>query len=184
MNNGKSTGYFNLERGARQGDPLSAYLFILALEVLFLQVRSSDNIEGISINEFIIKLTAYADDAYYFIKNIQSLQGLFQIFWVFEEFSSLKINPEKCEACWIGSAKHRTETPLNCKWISLCTGSIKLLGNYISYNRNLANKLNFSNLIPSINNIINLWKQRNLTIAGKIQVFRSLAFSKLTFVHL
>ena len=53
---------------------------------------------------------------------------------------------------------------------------------YISYNRNLANKLNLSNLIPSINNIINLWKQRNLTIAGKIQVFRSLAFSKLTFV--
>ena len=98
MNNGKSTRYFSLERGARQGDPLSAYLFILGLEVLFLQVRSSDNIEGISINEFILKLTAYADDAYYFIKNIQSLQGLFQIFRVFEEFSSLKINPEKCEA--------------------------------------------------------------------------------------
>ena len=82
----------------------------------------------------------------------------------------------------IGSTKHRTETPLNCKWISLCTGSIKVLGNYISYNRNLANKLNFSNLIPSINNIINLWKQRNLTIAGKIQVFTSLVFSKLAFV--
>ena len=27
-----------------------------------------------------------------------------------------------------------------------------------------------------------MWKQKNLTIAGKFQVFRSLAFSKLTFV--
>ena len=27
MNGGNSTGYFNLERGARQGDPISAYLF-------------------------------------------------------------------------------------------------------------------------------------------------------------
>ena len=56
------------------------------------------------------------------MKNIQSLQGLFQIFLVFEEFSSLKINPEKCEASWIGSANHSTEKPLNFKWISLCTG--------------------------------------------------------------
>ena len=35
MNNHHSTGYFPLERGTCQGDPISVYLFILTLEIFF-----------------------------------------------------------------------------------------------------------------------------------------------------
>ena len=59
LNNGHSTGYFPLERGTRQGDPLSAYLFILCLETLFIHIRDNDNIRGIRVGGHEIKLSAY-----------------------------------------------------------------------------------------------------------------------------
>ena len=49
INGGDTTQYFHLEREARQGDPISAYLFILALEVLSFLVRNNKDIKGLNI---------------------------------------------------------------------------------------------------------------------------------------
>ena len=45
MNVGFKTRYFNLEEGASQGDPILAYLFILASEVLFELIKNNDEKE-------------------------------------------------------------------------------------------------------------------------------------------
>ena len=73
-------------------------------------------------------------------------------------------------------------TIAGCSWVSLTNGSIRVLGNFISYNGLIAHQLNFLNIIPAVEDLLGIWKQQNLTIAGKIQVFKSLIFSKLVYI--
>ena len=68
MNGGSLTGYLPLSRGSRQGDPISAYLFILVMEVFFTMVRTNPNIKGLNIFDFKYLLTSYADDTTFLSK--------------------------------------------------------------------------------------------------------------------
>ena len=63
-NNGWQSDFFNLERGVRQGDPLSPYLFIIAVEILATAIRTNTDIHGIKLGDNEIKLLhqQYADD--------------------------------------------------------------------------------------------------------------------------
>ena len=92
INGGFTTSYFNLEKGARQGDPASVYLFILALEVLFISIKNNQNIKGLEIFKHEFLYTAYADDSTFFLKNIKSVKELIKSFERFYPFSGLKSN--------------------------------------------------------------------------------------------
>ena len=113
MNNGSSAGYLQLERGTRQGSPISVYLFILALDILFIQIRDNHHIKGIMIDGHEIKPSAYADDGNFLTTNVQLLNLIFSTCETFEHFSSLKMNLKKSEACWIGSARGKAGKPIN-----------------------------------------------------------------------
>ena len=56
INGGFTTPYFKLEKGALQDDPISAYLSILALEVLFEIIKNDTHIRG-NTDTVIIMLT-------------------------------------------------------------------------------------------------------------------------------
>ena len=63
--------------------------------------------------------------------------------------------------------------------IDLMDDVIKILDIYFSSNKKLEQEKSFLNHIVKIQNILKLWKPRNLTIEGGIVVFKLLAISKL-----
>jgi len=76
LNNGFSSQLFDVRRGIRQGNPLLAHLFIIALEFLLVKIRSDERIRGITVDDKEIKLAAFADDLTTFLKDVNSLENL------------------------------------------------------------------------------------------------------------
>lgn len=60
--NGRTSNYFPLQRGVRQGCPLSPLLFILALEPFLSSIHNNDSISGFPYGDHHLKLSAYVDD--------------------------------------------------------------------------------------------------------------------------
>ena len=48
---GTLSDFFSISSGARQGDPIAAYVFIVCVQILYLQVQSNENIKGIKIGD-------------------------------------------------------------------------------------------------------------------------------------
>ena len=105
LNNGFSTAPFAVERGVRQGDPLSAYLFIMVLEILCISIRGSKDIQGINVDTEEIKLELFADDLTGFLRNDHSLKKFMELVETFGECSGLRINHEKSEVMLLGNSR-------------------------------------------------------------------------------
>ena len=118
--------YFPLERGAGQGDPISAYLFVLALELFFILLKTNKSIEGIKIFDHEFLYTAYADVMTFFLKNLESAEKVLKTHEIFYTASGLRPNLRKCEIAGLGILKDVK--------VALC-GCIKVLGNHLSYNK-------------------------------------------------
>ena len=83
INGGKSTKHLLLGWGTRQGDPISALLFILALEILFLLIKTKPEIAGLTIFDHCCLYSAYADDTTFFLKDTISIKNMVDTFHFF-----------------------------------------------------------------------------------------------------
>ena len=173
LNNGFSTAPFSVERGVRQGDPLSAYLFIMVLEILCISVRRNKDIQGITVDTEEIKLELFADDLTGFLRNDHSLRKFMELVEAFGECSGLRINHEKSEVMLLGNGRHyslRNDTEIGDLKIK---HSVKILGVHFTYDSRAKRRLNFDEIVTSIKQKLHFWRWRDLTIMGRIQIVKT-----------
>ena len=168
INNGLSSEYFNITRGVRQGDPLSPYLFPLAVGTLTIAIRENEaEIKGIFINKQETKLVQYADDTTAVLSDIESASNHFQLLDKFKEVSGFK-----GKWFWIGSLKGSEMKPLG---IKCPQDPIKALGIFFSYDQKMPVYLkNFAEKLGKIRKLINIWSSRGLSLYGKVTTIKSL----------
>ena len=178
INNGISSCPFKLERGVRQGDPLSPYLFVVAIEILAILIRSDANIKGITIGDNETKLLAYADDMTALLSDIPSLKKFLDSLNAFEMCSGLKMNVSKTKAMWIGTMKNSLEKPLGLEWCTTVTN----LGIHFSCNQQVLSSQNFQEKLDKIQKLINLWNMRGLSLFGRVTIVKTFLIPKLLYV--
>ena len=172
---GHLSEFFSIERGCRQGDPLSPYIFILCAEILALKIRNNDKINGITITQVEHKLSQFADDTSLILdgKEESLNEALNELDW-FGNISGLNINFSKTQVIWIGNKKYSNEVLCqnrNLTWGETC---FKVLGISFDVNLDRIVKINYDEKIVQIKCVIRQWSKRNLTVIGRITVVKTL----------
>ena len=177
MNNGVASPPFSIRRGLRQGDPLSPYLFILALETLLTAIKQNQDIKGIVVEDKEIKCIAFADDLTNLIRDKESYASLSLLLSTYVQCSGLNLNQDKKEAYWLGNS-YRNHEVLD---INKVNEPIKILGIFFTYNQLKRKELNFELTLKSVRKSLSCWQWRNLTLIGKIQFVKTFAMLKFMY---
>ena len=117
-----------------------------------------------------------------FLRDVSSIEYLLSLLRYSHQLTSLKINHEKSEICGIGSKKGILRAFSNLSSVDTENNTVKILGFHYSYNKQLADERNFSNMVIVIHNVLNLWTMRGISLIEKILIFKTLGISKLQYL--
>ena len=109
--NGWKTKSFELSRGIRQGCPLSALLFIMAVEIMADRIRNNNQIKGVLFgeneNQKELKVLQYADDTSVFFRNESSMQYILNELHEFGTVAGPVLNKNKTCLKWLGPTDNK-----------------------------------------------------------------------------
>ncbi len=86
------------------------------------------------------------------------------------------MNAHKTEAMWLGASRNGPNETLP---IPSINHPMRILGVYFTYNEKLRRELNLDSILKNMKEILKLWKWRNLTLFGKVQILKTFIVPKI-----
>ncbi|GJR80293.1 putative RNA-directed DNA polymerase [Tanacetum coccineum] len=179
--NGDIHGFFKGKRGLRQGDPLSPYLFTLVMEVLTLMLNRKVNSSGMlrfykHCEELRIINVCFADDLFIFARgDLDSARVIMESLEEFKATLGLIPSLPKSTAFFYNVLNHVKLAILNIMPFAEGTLPVKYLGVLLILLR-LLNK-DYKILVDKVKNRIGDWKNKSLSFAGRLQLYKSVLSS-------
>ncbi|CAA7020699.1 unnamed protein product [Microthlaspi erraticum] len=182
--NGMVQGYFKGKRGLRQGDPLSPYLFVIAMNCLSLMLNKAAGDKKFTYHKGCAgsKLThlCFADDLLIFAEGtLESVQNVLQVLHKFQKRSGLAVSVQKSSFFAAGVSE------ADCDLIKFSTGMpqgtlpVRYLGVPLC-----SKKLSMANceiLIQQVKMRLTSWSSKSLSFAGRLLLIKTVIAGISTF---
>ncbi|KAK3189658.1 hypothetical protein Dsin_029219 [Dipteronia sinensis] len=179
--NGSPTPRFRVERGLRQGDPLSPFLFnivVKGMNCLFQKAHAENLMEGATFGDNLLHIShlQFTDDTILFLQpKIEYLRNVRRILRCFELASGLRINFHKSSVTRVGifGVTHEEwSEAFRCKSVPL---PITYLG--LPLGARPCSILFWKEIIIRIENRLAPWKRRFLSKGGRLVLIKSVLSS-------
>ncbi len=182
LNNGYKSRSFPLQRGVRQGCPLSPLLYCLVAETLGNKIRKNSKISGLHLpgTNAQAKISQYADGTTIFATDPRSVVEAMRSVKTFKAGSGSKVNLSvgKSEGIWFG--KHYGCNESLVEELNWETGDTEILG--IPFGSQEAILAAWSKRTDKLEQKLQAWSNRSLSLHGKVMIINSLGLSGLVYL--
>ncbi|GJZ63745.1 putative RNA-directed DNA polymerase, eukaryota, reverse transcriptase zinc-binding domain protein, partial [Tanacetum coccineum] len=176
--NGSPSKEFKMERGLRQGDPLSPYLFLLVVEALQVTILEACrkrvyNEVSLEYSRTNISLLQYADDALFFGEwSRLNAYNLIRVLKCFEKALGLKDNIDKSRLYGVGVSRMDVEavaSSFGCEY-----GSLPFIYLGLPVGSKMNRVAGWNVIVKRIKERLSSWKAKTLSIGGRLTLIRSI----------
>ncbi len=174
--NGVLLEEIKVKKSIKQGDPLSMWLYILALQELLISIKNNKVINGYKLNilsSIETKTRAYADDIGGTLIDDGSIKELFIEFEKWGKYSGGEINKNKTKILNINGIIDKDIE-------HLYVDEIKILG--VKFNKNGISCVNVKEIFDKIDISLNLWNFKEFDMLQRITALKTFILSKLWFL--